>query len=126
MKKQLIALFCSEDLLGEGLEHLLSQLVDVEILGPWSLDKGAITHLQAEHPDMVVIAGDSPGDDPTSSPSAAMLTAQLLEIYTGMPVVQVMLEENQVRVYNSQTIPARSADLIDIIRRPQGKDDIHT
>lgn len=126
MKRQRIALFCSEDLLGEGLEHLLSQLVDVEILGPWSLDKAAITHLQVEHPDLVVIAGGGLGDDPTSSQSAAMLTAQILETYTGMPVVQVMLEDNQVRVYNSHTIPARSADLIEIIRRPQGKEDIHT
>lgn len=126
MKKQLIALFCSEDLLGEGVEHLLNQLVDVQILGPWSLDKTAITHLQAEHPDIVVIAGGNPANNPSATQSVAMLTAQILEIYTGIPVVQVMLEENQVRVYNSHKIPARSADLIEIIRRPLGHEDIHT
>lgn len=123
MKKQRIGLFCSEDLLGEGLEHLLSKLVDVEILGPWSMDEAAIDHLQTHLPDVVVIAGDRPGDDPAGSQRAALLTAQILEVHVGLPVVQVMLEENQVRVYNSHIVPARSADLIDIIRRPRSAEE---
>ncbi len=118
MRKQRIALFCAEDLLGEGLEHLLSRLVDVEILGPWSMDETAIQHLESQSPDLVVIAGNRPGDDSASSQQAALLTGRILEIHIGLPVVQVMLDDNQVRVYNSHTVPARSADLIEIIRRP--------
>ena len=123
MKKQRIALFCAEDLLGEGLEHLLGKLVDVEILGPWSMDETAIHHLQAQLPDLVVIAGNRPGDNSAGSQQAALLTGRILEIHVGLPVVQVMLDDNQVRVYNSHTIPARSADLIEIIRRPRNSED---
>lgn len=126
MKKQRIGLFCSEDLLGEGVEHLLSQLVDVEILGPWMMDNAAIDHLQNQLPDIVVIAGDHPGDDPAGSQRAAMLMARILEIHVGLPVIQVMLDENQVRVYNSHIIPARSADLIEIIRHPRSDENDRT
>lgn len=118
MRKQRIALFCAEDLLGEGLEHLLSRLVDVEILGPWSMDETAIQHLESQSPDLVVIAGERPGDYSAGAQQAALLTARILEFHIGLPVVQVMLDDNQVRVYNSHTVPASSADLIEIIRRP--------
>jgi len=118
MKKQQVALFCSEDLLGEGVEHLLSKLADVEILGPWIMDETAVVHLAAKHPDIVIIAGDSSGDELVNAQPVALLTAQILEHYVGLPVVQILLDQNQVRVYNSHTIPARSTDLIEAIRRP--------
>ncbi len=124
MRKQRIALFCAEDLLGEGLEHLLGKLVDVEILGPWSMDETAIYHLDPQLPDLVVIAGNRPGDYSAGAQQAALLTARILEIHVGLPVVQVMLDDNQVRIYNSHTIPARSADLIEIIRHPRNTEDI--
>lgn len=117
MKKQQVALFCLEDLLGEGLENLLGRLADVEILGPWLVDDNALGRLQLRHPDIVIIAGNSQEDEPGCVRPVALLTAQILESYVGLPVVQVLLEKNYVCVYNSHTIPARSTDLIDAIRR---------
>lgn len=122
MKKQYVALFYAEDLLGEGLEHLLGKLADVEILGPWSMDDNAVFHLEDQRPDIVVIAGNDTGTDEHSGQRAGLLTAQILEKHIGLPVVQVMLEQNQVRIYNSHAVPARSADLIEAIRHPRTED----
>ena len=88
----------------------------MNILGPWMIDELALQHLNAQLPDIVVIADESIGENDPQSHGAARLTAQILENYVGLPVVQVLLELNQVRIYNSQTIPARGADLIDAIR----------
>jgi hypothetical protein len=116
MKKHHVALFYAQSLLGEGLQHLLGKLLDVNILGPWVIDEKAMHHLNIQLPDIVVIADDSIGDEDPCLYSAALLIAQILEKYVGLPVVQVLLANNQVRIYNSHTIPARGADLIEAIR----------
>jgi len=116
MRKHHVALFYSQSLLGESLQNLLSKLLDVNILGPWIIDELALQQLSTQLPDIVVIADESIGENDPQSHGAARLTAQILENYVGLPVVQVLLELNQVRIYNSQTIPARGADLIEAIR----------
>jgi len=116
MKKQHVALFCSERLLGESLERLLGGLAEVDILGPWVIDDTAIQHLEASLPQIVVIADENIGDPNLYSHQVSLLTAQILEKYEGLPVLQVFLEHNQVRIFNSHTVPARSEDLIKAIR----------
>ncbi len=116
MKKHHVALFYSQSLLGEGLQHLLSKLLDMNILGPWLIDESALQHLNTQLPDIVVIAVESIGEYDPHSHGAALLTAKILEKHVGLPVVQVLLEHDQVRIYNSHTIPARGADLIEAIR----------
>ncbi len=116
MKKHYVALFYVQSLLGEGLQYLLGKLSDVNILGPWILDATALQHLSTQLPDIVVIADEGIGEDDPHSHGAALLTAQILEKYVGLPVVQVLLEHNQVRIYKSHTVPARGADLIEAIR----------
>ncbi|MEW5870639.1 MAG: hypothetical protein AB1894_15305 [Chloroflexota bacterium] len=116
MKKHHVALFYSQSLLGEGLQHLLSKLLDMNILGPWLIDESALQHINTQLPDIILIAVESIGEHDSHLYGAALLTAQILEKHVGLPVVQVLLEQNQVRIYNSQTIPARGADLIEAIR----------
>jgi hypothetical protein len=122
MRKQHVALFCPESLLGESLEHLLGKLADVEILGPWVIDESSVGHLDLELPDIVVITGEKIGDNVSTDQSAALLTVQILEKFDGLPVVQVLLEQNQVRIYNSHSIPASSSHLIEAIRGLRNKD----
>jgi len=122
MKKQYVALFCSESLLSESLEHLLGKQSDVEILGPWVIDESAVERLNAQIPDIVVIVGESMGDKDSIAQRVALLTVQILENFVGLPVIQVSLEQDQVHIYNSQTVPARSADFIKAIRKTWTED----
>ncbi len=119
MKKRRVALFYSQSLLGEGLEGLLRRLADVDILGPWLLQDNALDHLDDPLPDVVVIADEGISSHDPRTQSVARLTSHILEKYIGLPVVQVILDQDQVRIYNSHAVPASSADLIEAIRRPR-------
>lgn len=118
MDTRRVALYYSRHLLGESLELLLNKFEDVELLGPWLIEQGAIDHLAAQKPDLVMVIDEQPENE-----SASELIARLLENYAGLPVIQVTLEPNLVRVYNSHTLPASSEDLIGAIRNPQGQSD---
>lgn len=111
MEKRRVLLLCVQPLLGEGLEHILSRLEDVELIGPWVLDSRVLSRLSDEAPDIVLIA-----EQEGKREGVASLTAQILERYPDLPVVRIGLEQNTVRVYTSHTLPARSADLIEAIR----------
>ncbi|MFQ5593514.1 MAG: hypothetical protein ACE5HA_05135 [Anaerolineae bacterium] len=111
MKKRRVLLLCVETLLGESLERILGQLEDVELVGPWGLDADVLTQLHEDMPDIALIVQE--GEE---SESAASLTSQILERYPDLPIVRIGLTENVIRVYASQTLPARSADLIEVIR----------
>jgi hypothetical protein len=43
------------------------------------------------------------------------LTAQLLDACPNLSIVRVALARRDLRIYSSQSIPARSTDLIDLI-----------
>lgn len=116
MKKYHVALFYSQNLLGEGLQHLLCKFMDMNILGPWLINESALQHLESQLPDIVVIADEGIGDHSLQSQSVAQLTTLILAQHVGLPIVQVLLEQNLVRIYNSHTVPARGADLIEAIR----------
>lgn len=111
MEKRRVLLLCVETLLGESLERILGQLEDVELVGPWGLDADVLTQLHEDMPDIALIVQE--GEE---SESAASLTSQILEHYPDLPIVRIGLTENVIRVYALQTLPARSADLIDVIR----------
>ncbi|MFQ5340370.1 MAG: hypothetical protein ACE5F6_02365 [Anaerolineae bacterium] len=111
MEKRRVLLLCVETLLGESLERILGQLEDVELVGPWGLDADVLTQLHEDMPDIALIVQE--GEE---SESAASLTSQILERYPDLPIVRIGLTENVIRVYALQTLPARSADLIDVIR----------
>jgi hypothetical protein len=115
MASRRVALFYSRDLFGESLEMLLSKLEDVEVLGPWLIEKGASAHLEGCALDIAMVVDERPNDE-----GATALTTEILDQYSGLPVIHVMLEANVVRVINSHTFPASSKDLIEAIRNPQG------
>jgi DNA-binding NarL/FixJ family response regulator len=112
MDKRRVLLLWVQPLLGEGLEHILRGLEDVELIGPWDLDSGALSRLSEEAPDIVIVADG----EREKGESVASLTAQILERYPDLPIVRIGLEQNALRIYTSRTLPARSADLIEAIR----------
>jgi DNA-binding NarL/FixJ family response regulator len=111
MEKRRVLLLCVESLLSESLERILGQLEDVELVGPWRLDADVLTRLPEDMPDIALIVQEA-----EESESVASLTSQILERYPDLPIVRIGLTENVIRVYASQTLPARSADLIEVIR----------
>ena len=115
MASRRVALYYSKHLLGESLEHLLSKLDDVEVLGPWLIEEGELAHIEECDPDIVMVIDERPNNE-----AASVLTTKILERFSGLPVIQVMLETNLVHVFNSHTFPASSQDLIEAIRNPKG------
>lgn len=112
MGKRRVLLLWVQPLLGEGLEHILSRLEDVELIGPWRLNSKVVSRLSEAAPDIVLVA-EGEGE----CKSVASLTTQILEQYPDLPVVKIGLDQNTARLYISHTLPARSADLIETIRR---------
>ncbi len=112
IEKRRILLLCAQPLLGDGLQAILGGLKDVELIGPLVLDVQALERVTDNKPDVMLIADD--GAEPLSATS---LTARILERYPDIPVIRVGLEQDTIRLYTSQTLPARSADLIEAIRR---------
>lgn len=110
MEGRRVALLCHPQLLGESLEHTLRKAGDITLLGPWALEEQALAHLSDCMADMVLIveAEDMPQE-------AALITAQILQRFPALPIIRVTLEENEVRCYSTQILPARSTDLIDLI-----------
>lgn len=110
MEKWQVLLLCEQPLLGESLEHILSNLEDVELVGCWTLDDTVLSRLSGQDLDLLIFAeADSPGEQVTQ------LTAQLLDACPNLSIVRVALARRDLRIYSSQSVPARSTDLIDLI-----------
>lgn len=107
-----VALFCSEHLLGESLTHLLSSMAEIVLLGPWLIDEHALGNLKNRLPDIVLIA-----DSETHSEQAAILATQILDAFSDLSVIRVTLSQTVAHIYSSQALPARSADLVEAIRK---------
>jgi DNA-binding NarL/FixJ family response regulator len=112
MEKRRVALLCTQDLLGESITHLLSHIEDITVIACWSLGDPALPRLLAEAPDLLLIADEEP-----FSEAMARLTAQLMEACPDLPIVRITLSQNVLRVYTAQSMPARSAELLEMIRR---------
>ena len=112
MDERHVALFCSEQLLGESLVHLLEHIGDIVLIGPWLIDEQALENLARQVPDIVLVADGEP-----SSEKAAVLATQILDTYSDLSVIRITLAQNVAHIYTSRSMPARSADLLDAIRR---------
>jgi hypothetical protein len=106
-----VLLLCVQSLLGESLENVLSQVEDVELMGPWVLDGKTLARLSQQMPDIVLIA-----EEDEACESVAAFTTQILDQYPDLPVVRIGWEQNVIRLYTSHMLPARRAELIEIIR----------
>jgi hypothetical protein len=107
-----VALFCSEQLLGESLAFLLKRMGEIELIGPWLIDEHALDNLASQFPDTVLIA-----DGEHQSEQAAVLATQILDAYPELSVIRVTLTQNVAHIYSSRAMPARSADLVEAIRK---------
>lgn len=112
MDRRRVALLCAKQLLGESLEHLLKSSEEITLLGPWALESRSLSRLATVPVDIVMIVEPECGTEETTK-----ITAQILDRFPDLPIIRVTLEKNIVRCYSSQTLPARSSDLIDLIRK---------
>ena len=116
MRKRRVLLFSAQKLFGESLEQTLGQVEDLELAGHWLLDDQVMAHLSCAAPDFVIIT-----DEGLSPEQLSHLTAQILDRYPDLPVFRVTLERNQMQVFSSHLLPARSANLIDLIQHLSGR-----
>lgn len=107
-----VALFCSRQLLGESLAHLLNHMEEVDLVGPWLIDECALSNLGNQLPDIVLIADGEP-----EMGQASILATQILDAYPDLSVIRVTLSQNVAHIYSARALPASSAGLVDAIRR---------
>lgn len=120
MLKRRVLFLRAPSLLAEGLEELLRRVKEIELIGPWDLTPPQLTHLSEVAPDVVLIA-----DEEAGATEAGFFVSRILEEYPDLPVVQIGMRQNTIRLYTSQALPARTIDLLDLIRhmpvRPLGQ-----
>ena len=94
------------------MEMILRAEPDVELVGPWDLDKpGICQRLIDVQPSVVVIA-----DENLHSEAAAELTKIIMEQYPDLSVIRTGLSENVFRLFSTHTLPARGSHLLETIR----------
>lgn len=112
MQRRRVLVLSRHTLLGESLECILGNLEDVEVIGSWLLDETVFEQVVTQPPDLLLIA-----DEEDEVERVTTLAVKFLEKYPNLPVIRVKLGQNVVQVYTTQTVPARVADLVDVIRR---------
>jgi len=112
MKKKRVLLISRPNLLGDSLEHILSNLEDVQVTGSLPLDDQVLAHCSEQPHDLVLIA-----DDESNAPLVSAIMSGLLENSPNLPIIRVKLEPNILLIYSAETMPARVADLIKVIRQ---------
>lgn len=110
MQPRRVLLLSVQPLLSESLASILSSVKDIVLIGPRATDAAALASLTDEAPDVVLIA-----EQEDQHEEAVSFMAQILEQYPELPVIHVGLSQNLIRLYSSQSMPARSADLIGAI-----------
>lgn len=109
--KRRVLLVSSKHLFSEGLEEILRQVGDVELIGPLELTPDTVgSQLRQLRLDAVIVveAGEAKA-------SAAPLAAAILQQFPDLPVISAGLEQNTFRVYSTHTLPARSSSLVEAI-----------
>ncbi len=113
LPKRCVLLISAHPLLSEGLANVLGEFGDVVLMGPRAVSECTLPDVRASAPDVVLFAAQD-----TDDPGANALLVQILQHIPALPVIQIGLAGNTViRVYTSYTLPARSVDLIGIIRQ---------
>ena len=109
--RRVLLLLRKPSLLAEGLERLLRQIEDVELIGPWDLNASMLKRLSETVADIILIVEKERDAEDTGA-----LINRILEQYPGLPLVRIGMQENTIRLYISQTLPARAADLLHLIQ----------
>jgi DNA-binding NarL/FixJ family response regulator len=112
MHAQRVLLLFDLELLGESLEHLLSNIADIEIIASLPISETDLESIKKHLPDLVIIAeGDSPTEDTN------LLAADILGTCPDLPVLRIKLSQNIFHIYTSQVYAANNSQLIEAIRR---------
>lgn len=111
MRRRRVLLFCNRSLLAESIEHILGNLEDVELIGLWDLDPNQASRIREVAPDIVLVA-----EDETNKETAALITSQLLEQNSDLPVARIGIRDNTLRLFTSHSLPAQAAKLIELVR----------
>jgi chemotaxis response regulator CheB len=99
-------------LLGEGLQRLLEEQEDVDLIALQCTDYGSLQACAGNvHPDVILIAGEREDD------AATHLISNVLNCCTDTPVVWIEMETNVIRKYTAHNLPANSKELIETIRQ---------
>lgn len=110
MRRRRVALLCARQLLCESLQHTLGSDPTIEVLGPWAIDEHAVALLTQVSPDLVLIA-----EPLQRTEKVKRVTARILANLPNLPMIRVTLENNMMRFYSTQTMPASSNDLMTLI-----------
>lgn len=110
MRRKRVILLCGQNLLGESLEHILTNASDVELIGAWNFGDMTIPLLAKQMPDLLIMT-----EDEFPQEQSTILTAKILDSLPDLPIIRVALEQTVFRVYTSRMLPARQTDLIDVI-----------
>jgi len=111
MLKRRVLLLRAPSLLAEGLERLLRQMEDVELIGPWDLNAQLLPRLSEATPDIILVAEEDADAADTSS-----LINRILGQHPDLPIVRIGMQQSTIRLYTSRALPARTPELIDLIR----------
>jgi hypothetical protein len=112
MEKRRVAILYDQHLLGESLACLLCSLPDVEIFQFSIFDKEIMASLDAYLPDVLLVAEEN-----SQMEVSSVLISEIFEKFPSLPVIHVKLSQDVLQVLTSESFPARSADLLDIVLR---------
>jgi hypothetical protein len=111
MHAQQVLLLYDLELLGESLEHLLSNIADMKIIASLLISGTDLESIKQHSPDLVIIAeGDSVTED------INRLAADILGTCPDLPVIRIKLSQNIFHIYTSQVFAANNSQLIEAIR----------
>ena len=112
MDKRRVLLLCKPSLLSEGLTHLLKQVVDVEVVGPWTAAEWSLTRHAETAPHVVLVA--EPDDNCNDE---WLITSHILEHYADLPVIRISVAATEMRVHAARSLPAHNDNLISLIQQ---------
>jgi hypothetical protein len=112
MENWRMTILYDQHLPGESLAHILEKELNMVVSLYALTDLEVITKLEADNPDLLLIV-----EEESPCHEAVLLAGKVLEKYPTLPLIRIKLSQHVLHVYTAHTIPARSPDLIDAIKR---------
>lgn len=111
-----IFVLANQSLFSRGVEILLRQDKDIQLVGEETEGDRAIERIKALCPDVVLLEQESPARDP------APVVMRILNELPNAKIVGVHLADNTIRVYRGEQRIARAiGDLLEVIKNdPNG------
>ena len=105
-------ILCDRGLFARGVQSLLSQVADVEVVGAERDDRLALDRIRLLHPDVILMDSSARRED------CCLTVSEIFQEIPDARVISLDLQENGIDVYDKQRIIASSPeDLVRAIRR---------